>query len=82
MFRKVISCQLVVYSRFEFSEAVTKFAPSIYSVYLPENENFVKLEDISKGKNKKIDQTWKRYKLEKRYNRNGDAYISFCQNCQ
>ena len=44
--REVKSVQLVVYSPFEFSEAVTKF-PSIHSVYLPEIENIVEPVDIS-----------------------------------
>ena len=39
--RKVKSGQLLVHSPLEFSEAVTKFVPSIHSVYLPENENIV-----------------------------------------
>ena len=47
--RKVKSGQLVVHSPLEFSEPVTKFVPSIHSVYLPENENFVKPEDVSIG---------------------------------
>ena len=61
--KKVKSSQLVVYSPLKFSEAVTKFFPSIHSVYLPENKNIVKREDISKAR--KIVQTLKMYKLEK-----------------
>ena len=45
--REVKSIQLVVYSPFEFSEAVTKFVPSIHSIYLPEIENIVEPDDIS-----------------------------------
>ena len=45
----------MVYSPFEFSEAVTKFVPSIHSVYLPEIENIVEPDDISMAW--EIDQT-------------------------
>ena len=45
--RKVMSGQLVVDSPLEFSEAVTKFVPSIHSVYVSENENIVEPEDNS-----------------------------------
>ena len=45
--KKLKSGQLVVYSALEVSEAVTKFAPSIRPVYLPENKNFVTPEDIN-----------------------------------
>ena len=69
--RKVKSGQLVVHSPLEFSEAVTKFVPSIYSVYLPENENIVKLEDIRMVR--KINQTLKIHKLETKYSQNGDT---------
>ena len=41
IFGKVKSGQLVVYSLLEFPETVTKFVPSIHSVYLPENKNIV-----------------------------------------
>ena len=53
--RKVKSGQLVVHSPLDVSEAVTKFVPSIDSVYLPENENIVEPEDMAR----KIDQTLK-----------------------
>ena len=66
----------MVYS--EFSEAVTKFVTLIHSKYLPENENIVKLENI--GKAKKIGQTLKTYKLERKCSQNGDTYINFFQN--
>ena len=56
-----IKGQLVVYSALEVSEAVTKFAPSIRQVYLPENENFVTPEDINVAR--KINQTLKVHKL-------------------
>ena len=59
---------MVVCSPLEFAEAVTKFVPSIHSVYLPENENIVQPEDISKAR--KIDQTLKIYKLERKCSQN------------
>ena len=74
-FRKVKSGQFVVYSPLEFSEAVTIFVPSIHSVYLPENENVVAPEDISKAR--KIGQTLKIHELERKFNENGDTYINF-----
>ena len=55
IFRKVKSGQ--------FLEAVTKFVPLILSVYLPENENVVEAEGISKAR--KIDQTLGIHKLER-----------------
>ena len=59
--KKFKSSQLVAYSALEVSEAVTKFAPSIRPVYLPENENFVTPEDINMVR--KISQTLKVHKL-------------------
>ena len=73
--RKVKSGQLLVHSPLEFSEAVTKFVPSIHSVYLPENENIVEPEDISMTR--KIDQTLKIHKLERKCSQNDDIYIKF-----
>ena len=52
-----------------------KIVPSIHSVYLPENENIVEPEDI--GIARKIDQTFKIDKLERKYSLNGDTYINF-----
>ena len=75
IFRKVKSGQLVVHSPFEFYEAVTKFVPSIHSVYLPENESIVEPEDISMGR--KMDQTLKIHKPERKCSQNGDIYINF-----
>ena len=65
----------MVYSLFNFSEAVTKFVPSIHSVYLTENENVVQPEDISKAK--KIHQTLKKLKLERKCSQNGYTFIKF-----
>ena len=73
--RKVKTGQLLVHSPIEFSEAVTKFVPSIHAVYLPENENIVEPEDIIMTR--KIDQTLKIHKLEKKCSQNGDTYINF-----
>ena len=52
--RKVKSGQLVVHSPLEASEALTKFAPSIHSVYLPENENIVEPEDVSMARKNRL----------------------------
>ena len=71
IFRKVKSGVLVVHSLLEVCEAVTKFVPSIHSVYLPGNENIVKPEDISMAR--KIDQTLKIHRLQKRCIQNGDT---------
>ena len=70
----------MVYSALEFSEAMTKFVSLIHSKYLPENENIVKPENI--GKAKKIGQTLKTYKLERKCSQIGDTYINFFQNCR
>ena len=59
--RKVKFGQLVVHSPLEFSEAVTKFVPSIYSIYQPESDNIVEPEDISMAR--KMDQLLKIHKL-------------------
>ena len=75
IFRKVNSGQLVVYFPLEFSEAVTKFVPLIPSAYLPENENIVEPEDISNAR--KINQTLKIRKLERKCSQNDDTYINF-----
>ena len=48
-----------------------KLVPSIHSAYLPENENIVEPEDISMAR--KIDQTLKIYKLERKCIQNGDT---------
>ena len=67
--RKVKSDQLVVHSPLEVSEAVTIFVSSIDSVYLPENENIVEPGDMAR----KIDQTLKIHKLERKCIQNGDT---------
>ena len=65
----------MVYSLLEFSEDVTKFFPWIHSICLPENENIVALEDISKAK--KIDQLLKIYELYIKCTQNCEIYIDF-----
>ena len=55
--RKVKSGQLVVHSPLEIFEAITKFIPSIHSVYLPKNENIFEPEDISMAR--KLIKCWK-----------------------
>ena len=52
-------------------DAMQKFVPSIHSVYLPENENIVKPQDKSMAR--KIDQTLKIHKLERKCIQNGDT---------
>ena len=53
----------MVFSPREFSEAETKFVPSIHSTYLPKNDNIFEPEVISKAR--KINQTLKMHTLEK-----------------
>ena len=71
----VKSGQLLVHYPFEFSEAVTKFVLSIHFVCLPENENVFELEDISMAR--KINQTLKIQKLEKKCSQNVDTQSIF-----
>ena len=61
----------MVHFPLELTEAVTKFVPSIQSVYLPENGNIVEPEDISMAR--KIDQTLKIHKLGRKCIQNGDT---------
>ena len=75
----VKSGQLVVHYPPEFSEAVTKFVLSIHFVCLPENENVFELEDISMAR--KIDQTLKIQKLEKKNIVRMSTLNQFFQNC-
>ena len=67
--RRVKSGQLVVHSPFEFFDAMTKFVLLIHSVYLP--ENIVEPGEISMAR--KIDQTLKIHKLERKCSQNGDT---------
>lgn len=46
--RKVKSGKVVLYSLLEFSEAVTIFVPSTYTIYLPQSGNIVEPEVIKK----------------------------------
>ena len=69
--KKVKSGQLVVHSPLEVSEAVTKFVPSVHAVHLPANENIVEPVDISMAR--KIDQTLKIRKLERKCIQNGNT---------
>ena len=43
---KVKSCQIVVNTRKEFSDAAMKFVPSILTVYLPKSDETVEPEII------------------------------------
>ena len=69
--RKFNFGQLAVHSPLDASEAVTKFVPSIHFVYLPESENIVESQDISVTR--KINQTLKIHKLERKCSQNGDT---------
>ena len=75
VFRKVKSGQVMIYSPREFCEAVNSFIPSILAAYLPETENIVEPRDIEASK--RIKNTLKIHKLERRCNQNGDIYINF-----
>ena len=61
----------MVHSPLDVSEVVTKFLPSIHSVYLAENENIVEPEVISMVR--KIDQMLKIHKLERKCIQNGNT---------
>ena len=63
------SGQLVVHSPLEFSDTVTKFVPSIHSVYF--SENIIEPEDISMAR--KVDQTLEIHKLERKCSQKGDT---------
>ena len=74
MFQNVKSGQLVLYCSFEFFEATTKFSPSCHTVNLPGNQNIAEPEAIRKGR--KIDETLKIDKLERKCSQIGDTYIN------
>ena len=74
VFRKVKSGQVVIYSCQEFSEAVKTFVPAVHAVYLPESEN---IERKGIESSKKINETLKIHKLERKVDPNGNTYINF-----
>ena len=75
VFRKVKSGQVVINSPQEFSEAVKSFVPSINAVYLPKSGSIIEPKDIECTK--KINDTLKVYKLERKDNANGNLHIIF-----
>ena len=75
VFRKVKSGQMVMNSSQEFSEAVKSFVPSINAVYLPKSESIIEPKDTECTK--KINDTLKMYKLERKDNANGNLHIIF-----
>ena len=75
IFRKVKSGKVVIYSPQEFAEAVKKFVPAIHAVYLPESENIVKPVGIESAR--KIKDTLKIHKFERKVDPNGNKYINF-----
>ena len=64
--------QMVINSPQEFSEAVKSFLPSINAVYLPESESIIEPKDIECAK--KIKNTMKVHKLERKVNANGNPF--------
>ena len=75
IFRKVKSGQVVIYSTQEFSEAAKTLVPAIHAVYLPENENIIEPKGIKSSR--KIKETLKIHKLERKVDPNGNTCISF-----
>ena len=75
IFRKVKSGKVVLYSPQEFAEAVKKFVPAIHAVYLPESENIVEPVGIESAR--KIKDTLKIHKFERKVDPNGNRHINF-----
>ena len=73
--RKMKSGKVVIYSPQEFAEAVKKFVPAIHAVYLPEGENIVEPVGIESAR--KIKDTLKIRKFERKVDPNGNKYINF-----
>ena len=78
VFKKVKSGQVVINSPQDFSEAVKSFVSSTNIVYLPESESII--EPKNTECTKKIKDTLKLHKLERKVNANGNIYIIFFQN--
>ena len=74
VFRKVKSGQEVIYSP-QFSEAVKTFVSAIHAVYLPESENIIEPKGIQSSR--KIKETLKIHKFERKVDPNGNTYINF-----
>ena len=75
IFRKVKSGYVVIYSPQGFSEAVTTVLSAIHAVYLPESENIIEPKEIESSR--KIKETLKIHKLERKVDPNGNTYINF-----
>ena len=75
IFRKVKSGKFVILSPQEFAEAVKKSGPAIHAVYLPESENIVEPVGIESAR--KIKDTLKIHKFERKVHPNGNKYINF-----
>ena len=75
VFRKVTSGQVVIHSPQEFSEAVNTFVTAIHVVYLPESENMIEPKGIESSR--KIKETLKIHKLERKVDPHGNTYINF-----
>ena len=75
IFRKVKSGQVVINSSQEFSEAVKTFVPAIHGVYSLESKNIIEPKGIESSR--KIKETRKIHKLERKVDPNGNTYINF-----
>ena len=77
VFRKVNSGQVVINFPQEFSQAVKSFVPSINAFYLPESESNAVYQAKRHQCAKKIKDSLKLRKLERKGNANGNLYINF-----
>ena len=75
IFQKVKSGHVVIYSPQGFSEAVTTVMSAIHAVYLPESENIIEPKEIESSR--KIKETLKIHKLERKVDPNSNTYINF-----
>ena len=75
IFSKVKSCQVVIYLPQEFSETVKIFVPEIHAVYLSKSKNIIEPKGIESSR--KIKETLKINKLERKIVPNGNTYINF-----
>ena len=75
IFRKVVSGQIVVHTRKEFSDAAIKFVSSIMTVYLPKLDGIVEPESIHQAPS--ISETLLIHKYVRQINDRGDCSIEF-----
>ena len=75
VFRKVKLGKVVIYSPLEFFEAIKTIVPAIHAVYLPESENIIEPKGIESTR--KIKETFKIHKLERKGDPNGNKYNNF-----